>query len=201
MPRAEPLEYDFEAEFRKYQENRSRDRSEGRHLSEILHRIVARIDPNRFASGEMDHALFQGGFIWEDINSEILGRQMRGSRGQSQIEIVKDRIIMTPDDFDPEPWRVIEFKDTKISAGNPIRSAKFWHWHVQIGCYCLALDTLEAELFVRFINGSYELGGGRFGKTIGRKWLLRYAPRELKEYWKMILRERDRMDAEAEEVG
>lgn len=192
MPKAQPLSYDFEAELRRLQQQRVSTRTPGRHLSEILHRLVKRIDPKRFSDKDPDYALFQGGFIWEDISSMVLGKQL----GAPQIEVERDGILMTPDDFDADRWRVIETKDTKISAKNPIRSAKFWHWHVQIGCYCGFYETLEAELLVRFVNGSYELGGGRFGKTVGRKWLLTYTPRELRDYWTMVKRERDRMDEE-----
>lgn len=192
MPQARPLAYDFESACKRWQEERSRGRSRGRHLSEILKRLMKRIDPERFSGGGLDYALFQGGFIWEDTNSMILGQQL----GSGQIETEKDGILMTLDDFDAERWRVIEYKSTKISSKNPIRSSSFYHWHVQIGCYCLTLDTLEAELVVRFDNGGYELGGGRFGKTVGKKWLLIFTKRELREYWTMILRERDRMDEE-----
>lgn len=55
------------------------------------------------------------------------------------------------------------------------------------------MDTLECELVVLFINGSYELGGGRFGRQIGRGWVMTYSEREVEDNWRMVLRARDRI--------
>jgi len=192
------LDIDFEAELRAYQERRSRDRSKGRHVSEVIHRIAARLEPARFGKkGGIDPVLAQGGFLWEDVWSQVLARQFGHNK---QLEIMEDGIFMTLDGFSAKRWRVIEYKATKMSARNDIRSRKFLHWHMQIMAYCLAMGTTEAELVPIFLNGSYELGGGKFGKPCvgkdGHPWLMRYTKRELVENWRMILREARDMDRE-----
>jgi hypothetical protein len=188
---AKPLGYDLEAEIRRHQAGRVRDRSTGRHLSEIVHWIVQNMDPQRFAGGAVDPIAVHQGFIWEDVWDQVLGHQLGNGR---QMEMCEDGIFMTPDQLDFDSWRVREFKATKLSAGHPIRGSKFFHWHVQVMAYCRAMGTLEAELIVLHINGSYELGGGRFGKTVARPWLLTFTPRELEENWRMVLRARDQME-------
>lgn len=190
------LDYDFNVELRAHQEERARDRTEGRHLSQIIHHYIEKLEPARFGDkGPIDPALAQGGFLWEDTWSRVMAKQL--GRGR-QLEIERPNpylggrpIYMTLDDFDVKTWRVVEFKATKMSAANPIQSAKFRHWHMQLMSYCLAMDTLEALLIPLFFNGSYELGGGRFGKTVvgkdGHPWLMRYTQRELIENWRLIV--------------
>lgn len=190
---AAPLDYDLESEIRRFQAARAGKRTKGRHLSEVLHYILKKKEPKRFAGGAIEALAVHQGFIWEDIFDEVLGQQLGSGL---QRELLEDGIYMTPDGMDFDRWRIREFKSTKLSAGHPIRGAKFWHWHVQIGCYCRAMATREAELIVLHINGSYELGGGRFGKTVAKPWLLRWTRRELEDYWRMILKARDQMDEE-----
>lgn len=195
-------EIDFEAELRRFQQERSRNRSKGRHLSECIHHIVARLDPKRFSTtGPIDPAMAEGGFIWEDVISFAFARRY----SSKQLELQHEGIFGTLDDFSAAKWRVIEYKMTKMSAVNPIRSAKFLHWHMQIMGYCEMVDSYEAELVPLFVNGSYELGGGRFGKPVvgkdGHPYLLRFTPRERRENWEMILRARDWLDKHEGEVA
>lgn len=185
---------DFTAELRARQAERSAERSEGRHLSDIIHYIIEKWEPKRFGGrGPIDPALAQGGFTWEDSWSRAMAERYRTGR-QMEIERPGWRgrpIFMTLDDFDVQAWRVVEYKMTKMSAANPIRSQKFRHWHMQIQSYCLNMDTDEAMLVPLFLNGSYELGGGRFGNPVvgkdGHPYLLRYTQRELLENWRFIV--------------
>lgn len=193
------LDIDFEAELVRYQRERARDRSKGIHLSDCMHRITAAVDPKRFGGrGEIDPVLAHGGFVWEDVMSQAFARQFGRNK---QIEVSRDRIFMTIDGFSAKRWRVIEMKMTKMSARNPIRSAKFWHWHMQIMAYCLAMRTYEAELIPLFLNGSYELAGGKFGEPVvgkgGKGYLMRYTKREMQENWDGILQARDEIEEEA----
>ncbi len=197
--RSEPLNIDFAGEFRAFQANRSKSRSRGRHLSEIVSRIVRKIDPNRYGTGPGDPTLFQQGFIWEDVLSHAFARQFGFAQ---QTEIEKDGIIGTLDGHrlrtpsGDRCNRIVEMKATKMSAVNAITSAKFQPWMIRTAGYCTMLDTDEAELWALFLNGSYELGGGRFGAPVAKGWLLRWTKRELTETWEWILRERDEMDEE-----
>ena len=188
------LDIDFETELRNLQRERARDRSKGIHLSQIIHYIIEILEPKRFGGKEIDPALVHGGFIWEDVMSAAFMHQFGHTK---QIEIQRDDIYMTLDGFSAKRWRVIEMKCTKMSARNPIRSRKFMHWHMQIMGYCLGMRTQEAELIPLFLNGAYELGGGRFGKPVvgmkGHPYLLYFTKRELIENWDWILRSRDEM--------
>jgi len=185
------LDIDFEAELRAFQARRVKDRSRGRHLSEILHHIVTTLDPKRFGGEAIDPAQAQLGFLFEDVWSAVMARQF----GSRQIEIVREGIFMTLDGFSAQSWRVREFKATKMSARAPIRSAKFWHWHAQAMCYSLEMDTREVELIPYFINGSYELGGGKFGRPVVRPYLMTYTRREQMETWDLVRRANDEMGA------
>lgn len=189
---ADNLDIDFEAELRAFQAQRVAGRSKGRHLSDVLTHIYTQLDPKRYGgSGPINPATAQRGFLWEDFLSFVLARQMGHNK---QHEILRDGIFMTLDGFSSKRWRVIEDKSTKMSARNPIRSAKFRRWHDQIMSYCGAMETLEAELRVLFLNGKYEMAGGRFGEELMIGWLMRYTKREVIETWDMILRAADDMD-------
>lgn len=197
--RAEPLNIDWREEFRAFQAMRSRSRSRGRHLSEIVARIIKKIDPNRYGSGPMDPVLAQQGFIWEDVLSYAFARQFGFAQ---QTEVEKDGIIGTLDGHrlrtatGQRVNRVWEAKSTKISAANAITSSKFQPWTLRTSGYCTMLDTDEAEIIALFLNGGYELGGGRFGAPVAKGWLVRWSKRERQEDWDWILRERDEMDRE-----
>jgi hypothetical protein len=202
----EPLPFDFNAALASFQRSRSGDRTAGVHLSTVIKFYMQKIEPERF-SGDADLALFQTGFLWEDVNSWAFSRQMRKKKRckrcgcseahgpqNSQLEVELDDILMTPDEFNTKIWRIGETKATKMSRRHPLTSNKFWHWMVQIKGYCNYFNATEAELKVLWVNGSYELAGGRFGKTVATGHLLKFTPRELKENWELVvLRSRDRM--------
>jgi hypothetical protein len=196
--RAEPLNIDFREELRAWQGERSRSRTPGRHLSDIVSRIIKQVDPGRYPDGPGDPALFQQGFIWEDVLSLVFARQFGSAQ---QIETESDGIIMTLDGLrvgsgPSSPSRVQEFKASKMSAGNPITSQKFLPWMIRTAGYCHAMDTNEAEIVVLFLNGSYELGGGRFGATVPKGWRIIFTPQEIREHWEWILRTRDQIEKE-----
>lgn len=191
--RAEPLNIDWLEEIRAYQRERSRRRSAGRHLSEVVSRIVNQIEPDRYPAGEIDPALAQQGFVWEDVLSEVFARQFGSAR---QLEGEKDGILMTMDGFRMPERRVQEFKFSKMSAANPITSRKFQPWMIRTAGYCKLMGVEEAEIVVLFVNGSYELGGGRFGATVPKGWVVRFSKQEIEENWEWILRTRDEMDEE-----
>lgn len=185
---------DWNEEFRRFQRERSRLRTRGRHLSDIVARIMLQVDPKRFSyDKEINPALAQQGFIWEDVLSWVFARQFGFP---TQIEAELDGIIGTLDGHRARENRPVEMKATKISAANPITSSKFQHWHIRTMGYCKMFDATEAELVVLHINGSYELGGGRFGDTIPRAHLLQFTRRERDEHWDWIRRTRDEMDEE-----
>lgn len=197
--RAELLKIDWYEELREFHRKRSISRAPGRHLSDIVSRIVKQTEPGRFGDGPIDPALAHQGFVWEDALSLVFARQFGFAR---QIEAELDGITGTLDGFRLRDLdgsrcrRVVEFKMSKMSAANLIESKKFEPWHIRTMGYCQMMDCDEAEIVVLFINGSYELGGGRFGATIPKGWRIRYSKTERRENWDWILRTRDEMDEE-----
>lgn len=181
---ATPLDIDFEAELRAYHRRRS-DRSPGRHLSDILDRICRALEPKRYTGGDIDTLTVHAGFLWEDVAAVALLQHL--GYKPKQLEILHDGVYFTLDGYSAKRRRVIETKDTKMSASNPIRSSKFMRWHMQMMAYCWVMGVTECELYVRFVNGSYELAGGRFGKPVMKGWLLRFTRQELRENWTQIV--------------
>lgn len=191
--RAEPLNIDWAEEFRAFQSHRSRSRSEGRHLSDVVSRIMKKIDPKRFSYGAPGPELAQQGFIWEDLLSSIFARQFGF---KTQIEAELDGIIGTLDGHRARVNRPVELKFSKISAANNITSNVFQHFHIRTMGYCKMFGATEAELIIFHVNGSYELGGGRFGAPVVKPWLLKWSQREIDENWDWILRENAEMNEE-----
>lgn len=188
----EPLRIDFEAAMTAYFRERNLKRSAGRHLSEVLHYIIKNTDPRRLGK-DVNLAMFLRGFMWEEVLSGVFGPMLGKWK---QLEVDRDGIFMTMDGFNTERWRVKESKSTKKSARHPITSNMFWPWHMQVMGYADYFDTDECELAVLYINGAYELGGGRFGPETAKAYLLQFSKRERRENWESILRARDRMDKE-----
>jgi hypothetical protein len=188
---ARPLDIDFVELLKEFHRDRisgDKRRSEGLHLSEIVHSIIKKLDPKRFPDGEVEAEVAHMGFLFEDTLSWVFAKEFSNSKQQ---EIEYDDILMTIDGW--RNGRVQEFKCTKMSAANPITSHKFMPWMIRTKGYCKALGVREAELVVLFVNGSYELGGGRFGTTRVKGWRLEWSEREIEENWQMIRRERDRI--------
>lgn len=194
---ATPLDLDIVSELRLIHKRRVRRRSKGRHLSQIIHYLQTKLEPGRYDQDpDIDLGpVFHMGFLLEDFFSEVLGQQFSKGRARQQ-EIELDGIFMTIDGFNAEDWRVVEFKATKMSAAHNPASNKFWHWRLRTSGYCRAMDTRQAELIAYHVNGSYELGGGRFGRQVFKPWLLEFTEREQEENWSTILRARDAMDRE-----
>lgn len=192
--RASRLDVDIEAEFSRLQARRVKHRSPGRHLSEIVKYIITVLHPERYGGEGISPLRAQVGFMWEDLLSRTLARQL----GMKQIEVMdqESRIYLTLDGMNTREWRTREAKCTKISAANPITSARFWHWHIQMMAGCWVMETRQCELVVLHVNGSYELGGGKFGEEKATPWLLEFTDREIVDNWRMVVRAGERMEKE-----
>lgn len=191
--RAELLTIDWAEELRRFHAARSARRSPGRHLSDVVSRIMRQINAKRFSHGAPNPILAHQGFVWEDVLSSVFARQFGFP---TQIEAELDGIIGTLDGHRAKTNRPVEMKFTKISAANNITSNTFQHWHIRTMGYCKMFDATEAELIVFHVNGSYELGGGRFGDPIVKSYVLKFGRVEIDEHWDWICRIRDDMDEE-----
>lgn len=160
-------------------------RSAGLHLSQIYGDIERTLDPSLSLMGDDELAWYRnGGFLWE----RTWARAMADSFTRGDIirpgEVYKDGIIGSPDNIDLATWRVIETKCTwKSSNKFELLEKWFWVWLVQIKGYCWMVDSVEADLFVMFVNGNYR-GSGPQVKAVR----LKFAPIELAENWEMIKR-------------
>lgn len=201
---AELMDVDIEGALREIQARRARFRSKGRHLSDVVHYYMTKMQPRRFkedarASG-VDPLVFHKGFLWEDVISMAFAKQF----GNVQLELLLDGIFMTLDGLRLVERAVKEYKASKMSAVDNIRSRRYEHWHIRTMGYCAAastefdVDIHTAHLVVLYLNGSYELAGGRFGMEVVRPWKLTYTRRELIENWDLIRRVRDEMDKDEE---
>lgn len=184
-----PLTFDFRAELERIQAERAKSRSEGWHLSTIIKSINRKLDPKRFGREGGDALLFEVGFIWEDLVSPLLGPRLGWAKEQLEFEM--DGIYLTLDGFNTKAWRPRECKLTKMSAKTPITSHKFWHWHVQAKAQCRVTETRMCELVPLYLNGTYEMAGGRFGDVICSPVIVEYTEMEIEENWEMVLREKN----------
>lgn len=209
MPEVILLPIEMAEVLRKYQRQRTRFRSEGIHLSDIVSRIVKDVEPGRFGDGPIDPTLAHQGFIWEDALSAGFASQF----SLRQMEGELDGILMTLDGHrrpgapsvlgipPSKKGRVLEAKSTKISAEHTLSSRKFWHWMLRTVGYCKLMETDEAEFIVFYVNGSYELGGGRFGAPTAKAFLVRFSKVEMQQGWDWIRFKRDEMLEEIESGG
>jgi len=74
-----------------------------------------------------------------------------------------------------------EYKATYLSSAHPIDGPKYWHWLVQIKCYCYAIGTRRARLRVWYIVGDWR-GSGPQAKA----WQFEFSDRDLEEAWQMV---------------
>lgn len=201
--RAELLDIDWDEQLRAFHSQRGRRDESMPHLSTLVNRAMARRFPARFGSyldGPPDAALAHQGFVWEDVLSGVFSKIY--GRDARQMVAERDGILGTLDGFrlgastihgipDAPNGRVLEAKFSKMSAAHRIDSSHFQHWMMRTSGYCTMMGTDEAEFAIMHVNGSYELGGGRFGMTIPRAWRVIFSPYERKENWDQVLRERE----------
>lgn len=124
-----------------------------------------------------------GGWAWEQVIRDGLN-QARVAAGippnyHHLGELECDGLYGTPDWYDGERNRDVEFKCTWRSSLRPIED--FWEWLTQIRAYCYMLDVTEAEIHALFINGDYRESGPEY-----KAWHLEFEPFELKENWSML---------------
>lgn len=121
-----------------------------------------------------------------------------------QREIILDGIAMTPDGWNPDPWRVNEsYKATWKSQRrfeDPIERRKnFWRWEVQDLAYTFALETLETIYFILWMNGDYSYNPGS-GPQVA-PYRVTYTRQEQELNWKFVLKYRDLLIAEGKELA
>lgn len=161
-------------------------RSQGTlHLSQIYQDMEesAFLARRRDASPEELAWYGAGGFLWERAFSQayrdaiVRGNLVRTDEWQC------DGIVGSPDAIDVPNWRVVELKFRWMSSTKLDSLEKyFWLELLQVRGYCKMVGTLEAELWVFFVNGDY-----RPPRPIVRGIFLEFSQREIDESWNVIL--------------
>jgi len=159
-------------------------RSKGIHCSDLIKRILRRMDPERFKGEEPDPNRLVVGFIWEEMISTGFASLARKKTKVHQFELCTEmcgrQVFFTLDGLDYAKWRVHEYKATWMSARHPITDHRFWHWFVQMKAYCKVAQTQEAELWAFFVNGTYRNGPEM------KRWEVTFSKREIEENWLML---------------
>lgn len=181
-------------------------RSEGAHVSAIIKSIMQQLEPKRFArpakpeDEELQQVFFEFGFTWEKALELSLGRRWGQPRPwvTLQQELLLDGVYGTLDGDNTRRRCLEEYKLTYMSSNAHISDRRFWHWHVQIKAYLWMLlhhrENYKAEcrLFACHLRGDYR--GTRL-KVV--PWRLRYDVAELRDNWRMLMREKRRMERAA----
>lgn len=161
-------------------------RSPGLHLSSIIYELDKIAHGDRYPDSDPStkQAYFSVGFIWEQILSH-LWRETALKYSDGVLirpgEFSLDGIAMSPDAVDLGDLALEEYKATYLSSSNAIDGPKFWHWLVQIKCYCKAIGTLKARLRVWFIVGDWKGSGPQV-----RAWQFEFTQQEIDETWQMV---------------
>lgn len=170
------------------------ERSKGIHVSQCIKRLLVKMDPKKYGGEGFDRDRMFVGFLWEEVMSAAFARLARSRDPDlEQVEVEVDGLIGTIDGYDAERGRVREFKATWISSRNPIDSHRFWHWMVQVKAYCYMTGTLEADLFVLFVDGDYKPR-----KRIPKAWVLRFTEQEVVDNWRLLQRVMRQIEEEEE---
>lgn len=151
------------------------ERSPGLHLSSVIKDLNRTLGRSKDGCEWEKQTTWTVGLLWEEVLSAALADALAPRCG----ELLVDGIIMTPDGFDPELWRLAEYKLTWTSSRKDIVDR--WDWLTQIKAYCRALDTFECMLHVLHVMGDYRGSGPQY-----RNYLLTFKQHELEENWIMI---------------
>jgi hypothetical protein len=140
-------------------------RSTGLHLGQIISAIDKSIHGKRYpdTDNQTRQGYFSMGFMWERFLSEVF-RDTAVKKSDGVLvrpgELYLSGIAMSPDAIDLSDYALEEYKATYVSSSHEIDDTSyFWHWHVQMKCYCKALATLTARLRVWFIVGDWKGSG------------------------------------------
>lgn len=161
-------------------------RSPGLHLSQVIAELnEARGNAYAPAEERTRQIYFSVGFMWEEIIARII-RDTAIKRSNGNLvrpgELHSHGITMSPDALDLSDYTLEEYKATWLSSSNDIEGPRFWHWLIQLKCYCWALAARRARLRVLFVVGDWR-GSGPQTKA----WQFDFTDREVEETWAMVV--------------
>lgn len=180
-------------------------RTPGLHLSDIYKSYMVEVAPKRFDKRDKEGnpipanvVGFEMGFAVEEMIAQGMSVRHPGLWRPGEVvhqpEGARVPIIGSPDgvDIEPNPWQLVEYKSTKMSARQPITDPKFYHWFLQMAgylymlnaAYGLGMDT--ALLIVCFICGDYAEGPATPSQILA--WRFTFTEQEIIDKFAMLIR-------------
>lgn len=164
-------------------------RTEGKHISVAIHKIMVSIYPERF---DRDTPISLGranfGNAVERMIIEGL-KEIDPNRYARPREVELEDWYGTPDLLDTVDHAVVEVKLTWASMrrADDIEGEWFWRYWVQGAAYAYMLGLKKVRLYVCFINGNYSRDDNDpdAGPQI-EGWERTYTDDELEENWNML---------------
>lgn len=163
-------------------------RTEGKHVSVAIHRIMKAIYPDRFEDRPIDETRASlGNALERSLIAGLVEREPRRYCRPGELEL--EDWYGTPDLWDLNDNATIEIKLTYASLrrADDIEGEWFWRYWVQLKAYCHMAAMTKGRLYICFVNGNYSKDDGdpNAGPTI-LGWEDEWDEDELLENWNML---------------
>lgn len=178
------------------------ERTAGVHFSDIMQDLLVSMDPETYGRNEEGDIVDEGkwlnfliGLIFERaIEMAWMDRELEGQYRPGLVRPgelwTPEGVIITPDMFDTELNRPVEFKCSKKSCRQGPDDPKFWHYWVQLKAQARALGVNEGELWILHINGDYGFLNNRMTPESGyvlKGWVDTWTDQQLDDNWAMLI--------------
>ena len=166
-------------------------RTTGLNFSDVQRIMLQDHDPDKYQDRTEEEASEVWG-TWElgrafemYDKAQIRGQGVTITDG---VEHVLDGIILTPDGETPGE-RIWEWKLTWSSSRHDVQE-RHWYYFDQIRAYCHARGLTQATLRLCNVCGNYK----PLYQPHRRQFDLTFTPRELREFWRVVLAHKDRAE-------
>lgn len=172
----------------------------GVHFSDVMKYMTLNL--GKFLAKELseeDFHRFKVGFSWEaaalsaGILFDTVAHHPHTIEG---LKFEEDGIHLTSDGADLKCGRIIEAKATWYGSNHHILDPVFAHYQWQGKSYARAFGVTKVLYPFAFMMGDYRANR----KPIFKAWECAYSERELTKNWDMILRNRDEMLKERDDL-
>lgn len=173
-------------------------RSTGVHVSTVIVAMLKDLAPKKYAAygtgGDERKAVYEVGYVWEDIIAEALSHQVRVSHHEilmgEQRELLRDGVYGTLDRvlMDEAGFIVEETKATFKKYTADLTDPKYAYWVMQVKTYCAMIGALRARIRALFL-GEFTMKDAHGQPVIAHPacWEIAFTPGELDEWWRRFL--------------